>query len=71
MNKEKVLENCNQLIDYSSVILEKVETYYKSKTKWNVDELGKVVDILKDVSQIHKNCAKCCKIFNENSLEEF
>lgn len=53
------------------MVLEKAEKIGKVKAEMTIDELGKMSDILKDVSEAHKNMAKAHMIYSEHSPERY
>ena len=71
MHEKTFMEFCEKIDNAAHVVLEKADTIYKTKSGWSVDELGKFVDIIKDVSEIHKNIAKTHYMLSEKSIEKY
>lgn len=71
MHEKTFIEFCDKLDHASHTVLEKADTIYKNKSGWTVEELGKFVDILKDLSEISKNVAKTHYLLSEHSIERY
>lgn len=52
-------------------IMNKVTEICKTKKSWSLVELGEIADIVKDLSEVHKNIAKVYHLMSEKSLETF
>ncbi|MBR6515426.1 MAG: hypothetical protein IKT40_01075 [Bacilli bacterium] len=71
MQEKSYIEFCEKLEHAAHTILEKADTIYKTKPTWSIDELGEFADIIKDVSEMHKNVAKAHYLLTEHSMERF
>ena len=71
MHDKSYEELCEKVEHAAHTIIEKADTIYKTKPAWSVDELGKFADIVKDVSEIHKNVAKAHYLLTEHSMERY
>ena len=58
LNTEETIEH---LKDCSSFILEKSKRMKDTESEWTVNDLFTFTDIVKDVSEIHKNICKIHK----------
>lgn len=52
-------------------IMNKVTDICKTKKAWSLVELCEIADIIKDLSETHKNIAKVYYLMSEKSLETF
>lgn len=50
---------------------EKIQSIAKSKTSWTMAEMGCMMDMLKDMSEVHKNMAKAHHLYSEHSIERY
>jgi hypothetical protein len=71
MTAEEKQELCNRLTSGMLMITEKLTEIGKAKSGWTLDEMGKVSDIIKDVSETHKNLAKAHHLYAEHSEERY
>lgn len=51
--------------------MDKVEKAGTEKPKWNLDELGKMADIQKDLTKAFKCLVKVDVMMTEHSIEQF
>lgn len=58
LNTEEIIEH---LKECSSFIMEKAKRLKENETEWTINELNTFTDIVKDVSEIHKNICKIHK----------
>jgi len=54
-----------------SMLLDKAEKVGSEKQKWNIDELGKMADIQKDITKAFKCLVKVDVMMSEHSVEQF
>lgn len=54
-------ETVDHIKECSSFILDKIKKMKDNETNWTVNELYMFTDIVKDVSEIHKNICKIHK----------
>ena len=52
-------------------IMNKVTDICKTKKTWTIHELGEITDIVKDLSETHKNIAKVSYLMSEKSSETY
>lgn len=52
-------------------IMNKVTDICKTKQSWSIHELGEIADIVKDLSETHKNIAKVYHLMSEHTTETF
>lgn len=71
MHNEEFVKICDELYSSSEILLDKINSIYKSKSTWTIDELGKITDMVKDISECYKNLAKVHKIIAENPIERY
>lgn len=58
LSTEEIIDH---LKECSSFIMEKAKSLKENETEWTVNELNTFTDIVKDVSEIHKNICKIHK----------
>ena len=71
MTHEEIHEIEEQYHITTKGIMNKVTEICKTKKSWSLVELGEITDIVKDLSEIHKNIAKVYHLMSEKSLETF
>lgn len=71
MTHEEIHEIEEQYHTTTKGIMNKVTEICKTKKSWSLVELGEITDIVKDLSEIHKNIAKVYHLISEKSLETF
>lgn len=68
-------EEIQEIKDHYSLttkgIMNKVTDICKTKKSWTLVELGEIADIIKDLSEVHKNIAKVYHYMSEKSHETF
>ena len=71
MTNEEIRELEDQYHSTTKGIMNKVTEICKTKKSWSLVELGEIADIIKDLSETHKNIAKIYYLMSEKSLETF
>lgn len=71
MTHEEIHEIEEQYHTTTKGIMNKVTEICKTKKSWSLVEIGEITDIVKDLSEIHKNIAKVYHLMSEKSLETF
>ena len=54
-----------------SMMLDKAEKIGSEKAKWNIDELGKMADVQKDLTKAFKCLVSVEVMMSEHSVESF
>lgn len=71
MTHEEIHTLKEQYCTTSTGIMNKVTDICKTKKSWTIVELGEITDIVKDLSEIHKNIAKIYHLMSEKSTETY
>lgn len=71
MTNEEIRELEDQYHTTTKGIMNKVTDICKTKKSWTFVELGEITDIVKDLSEIHKNIAKIYHLMSEKSTETY
>ena len=71
MTHEEVEKMKSRLENGISMLMDKVEKAGTEKPKWNLDELGKMADIQKDLTKAFKCLFKIDVMMTEHSIEQF
>ena len=68
---DKMKEVIHKMEEISEKFFDKVHTKVVSGEEFSLDEAGKMIDIVKDCSQIMKNTVKIKEYFHEHSDKPF
>lgn len=71
MTREEIRELEDQYHSTTKGIMNKITEICKTKKSWSLVEIGEVSDIIKDLSETHKNIAKIYYLMSEKSLETY
>lgn len=61
----------DRLVACHDVVLSKIETFQSKNSEITLDELFKIADIIKDMSEVRKNLAKEHYLLSEHSDKKF
>lgn len=53
------------------MVVEHAQALGQSKDKWSAEELMMMSDLVKDMSEVHKNIAKAHHCYAEHSVEKY
>lgn len=71
MTHEEIHEMKENYSATTKGIMNKAMDICKTKKSWTLVELGEIADIIKDLSEVHKNIAKVYHLMSEKSHETF
>lgn len=71
MTNEEIKELEEHYHSTTKGIMNKVTEICKTKKSWSLVEIGEISDIIKDLSETHKNIAKIYYLMSEKSLETY
>lgn len=71
MTREEMDALHKKFHDGVEMMVDKLGDIAEKKTSWSWDEMSQAADIMKDLSETHKNIAKAHCLYTEHSVERF
>jgi hypothetical protein len=71
MTNEEMKKIHERIYKGLDMVSEKAEMIGRAKSEWSLNELGKMADIQKDISESFKNLIKVHVMTSEHSVEKY
>ena len=71
MTIEERMKLYNDFEDGIRMSMDKIEKISREKSTWTLNEMGAVIDMMKDLAITEKSIAKAHKIYSEHHIETY